>query len=254
MHTGKRRHTALPHADRGNDSMLKGARRHGAAVALPAGLRVARPLVLPTVLDLVCTVTYDSIIQHTSPKSSNDGFLRDFRSFSRGAQRSISVSSHARLSLPRCRGTVRGGGTLPLGAPRGIYSGGGWAPPTAQPLAALPRCKRSRRPPILGKAVGQDTRTARTLSTGKSHTPCGRHASVGVSANHCVRPLCGSQGVCAAVTAEQSESTRTAPTRVERHALRHAVRTHARGDQAAAVRPGGLNRHQDDREPSSVCP
>jgi hypothetical protein len=153
--------------------------------------------------------------QHTSPKSNNDGFLRDFRSFLRGAQRSISVSSHARLSLPRCRGTVRGGGTLPLGAPRGIYSGGGWAPPTAQPLAALPRCKRSRRPPILGKAVGQDTRTARTLSTGKSHTPCGRHASVGVSANHCVRPLCGSQGVCAAVTAERSHCTRTGPVSID---------------------------------------
>ena len=83
------------------------------------------------------------------------------------------MSSHARLSLPRCRGTVRGGGTLPLGAPRGIYSGGGWAPPTAQPLAALPRCKRSRRPPILGKAVGPIGRIACTLGPGQSHTLCG---------------------------------------------------------------------------------
>ena len=99
---------------------------------------------------------------HTSPKSNNDGFLRDFRSFSRGAQRSISVSSHARLSLPRCRGTVRGGGTLPLGAPRGIYSGGGWAPPTAQPLAALPRCRGEVNSNTLYSASNSATR-ARTL-------------------------------------------------------------------------------------------
>ena len=36
------------------------------------------------------------------------------------------MSSCARLSPPRCRGPARGGGPLPLGAPRGIYSGGGW--------------------------------------------------------------------------------------------------------------------------------
>jgi hypothetical protein len=52
-----------------------------------------------------------------------------------------------------------------------------------------------------------------TVGTGQSHTLCGRHASVGVSANHCVRPLCGSQGVCAAVTAERSVSSRTGPVR-----------------------------------------
>jgi hypothetical protein len=61
---------------------------------------------------------------HAFPKSSNDGFLRDFRSFSRGAQSCISVSPCARQSPPRCREPARGGGPLPLGAPRGIYSGG----------------------------------------------------------------------------------------------------------------------------------